>query len=87
VEGVAYLVCAGTALVCSLLLLRTYWRRRTRLLLWCGFFFLALTLENAALFVDLIIFPGIDLSALHLSAALVGVILLLYGLIWESSTK
>ncbi len=86
-EGAAYLVCAATALACSLLLLRSYRHAGTRLLLWCGLFFFALTLDNLALFIDLVLFPELELSALHLSAALLGVMLLLYGLVWESPTR
>jgi hypothetical protein len=70
-----------------LLLLRSYWRTSTRLLLWCGLCFLALTFDNLALFIDLVLFPDIDMSALHLSAALLGVSLLLYGLVWESPAR
>jgi len=85
VEGAIYLLCAATALACCLLLLRGYKRSRVRLLLWCGLCFLALTVENVVLFLDLIVFPGpqTDLSAFHISAAVAGVALLLYGLIWE----
>ncbi len=83
-EGAVYLLCAATALACCALLLRGYRRSRARLLLWCGLCFLALTAENVILFVDVVVFPDTDLSGLHLSAALLGVALLLYGLIWEA---
>ncbi|HJT75789.1 MAG TPA: DUF5985 family protein [Gemmataceae bacterium] len=82
-ESAVYLLCAATALACCVLLLRGYRRSRARLLLWCGLFFLALTVENVVLFLDLVVFVETDLSPFHLSAALVGVALLLYGLIWE----
>jgi hypothetical protein len=83
VEGAVYLLCAATALACCLLLLRGYRRRRVPLLLWCGLCFLALTLENVSLFIDLVVVPQWDLSVCHISAAVAGVALLLYGLIWE----
>jgi hypothetical protein len=51
--------------------------------LWCGLFFLALALENGILFIDLVIVPEIDLSSIHIAIALVGTLLLLYGLVWE----
>ena len=86
-EGAAYLTCAATALVCAALLLRSYRRTGTRLLLWCGLCFIALTLDNVALFIDQVLFPDIDLSGLHLGAAMVGVILLLYGLVWETPAR
>ena len=82
-EGVIYVLCAALTLACCLLLLRGYRRSRVRLLLWCGLCFLALTVEHVLLFIDKVVFPDIDLSASHISAALVGIVLLVYGLIWE----
>lgn len=82
--GAVYILCALTALGCALLLLRGYYRSRVRLLLWCGIFFAALTLENVILFVDLVVTgPAIDLSLWRTSLALAGTLLLLYGLIWD----
>jgi hypothetical protein len=83
VEIAVYLLCGVTALGCALLLLRGYQRTGTRLLLWCGIFFLAMTLENVVLFTDQVIVAHLDLSVVRLAAPLVGVMLLLYGLIWE----
>jgi hypothetical protein len=82
-EGAVYVLCAATALACAVLLLRGYRRSRTRLLLWCGLCFLALTAENVVLFFDLVVFPEVNLLALRRGFALVGVSALLYGLIWE----
>ncbi len=82
-QGVIYLLCAATALACGVLLLRGYGRSRVRLLLWCGLCFLALTVENVILFIDLILVPQVDLSPYHFVVAGVGVVVLLYGLIWE----
>lgn len=82
-EGVVYILCALTALACAVLLLRGYRRNGTRLLVWCGIFFLALTLENSILFFDVVVVPSIDLSNMRRTVALVGLILLLYGLIWD----
>lgn len=82
-EGAIYLLCAATALACCLLLLRGYWRSGVRLLLWCGLFFLAMSVENVMLFFDLIVFPEVPLAATHITAGMIGVLLLLYGLICE----
>ncbi|HYC01421.1 MAG TPA: DUF5985 family protein [Candidatus Limnocylindrales bacterium] len=82
--AVVYSLCAATALACSALLLRAYARNGVRLLLWSGLCFAGLTVNNALLAVDLLIFPEIDLFALRNLAALVAVSLLLYGLLWES---
>jgi hypothetical protein len=83
VEGIIYVLCAVTALACGILLIRGYSRSRARLLLWCGLFFLTLAAENAILFIDLIVFPSVDLLAVRRTVALVGIAALLYGLIWE----
>ena len=82
-QGLVYLLCAATALICSALLFRGFRRNRARLLLWCALFFLSLALENATLFVDLVVVPQTDLFALRTSIALGGVVLLLIGLVWE----
>lgn len=81
--GPVYLLCTITALACGALLFRGYRRSRTRLLLWCALFFLALALENLLGFVDLIIIPHTDLYFLRTSIALAGVTLFLGGLIWD----
>jgi len=83
-EGAVYILCAATAFACGALLIRGYRRTGARLLLWCGLFFLILTLENVALFVDMILAPGLDLLAVRRAFGLGGVAVLLYGLIWEA---
>jgi hypothetical protein len=84
VEGAVYILCSLTALACAVLLLRGYGRSGTRLLLWCGVFFLMMAVENAVLFVDVVMVPHIDLSGIRRAVPLIGVVLLLYGLIWEA---
>lgn len=83
-EGTVYLLCAGTALACAVLLLRGYARQQPRLLLWCGLFFLSMAVENAILFLDVVVVPGTDLLAVRRTTALAGQAVLLYGLIWET---
>ena len=80
-----YLLCAGTSTAAAALLLRGYRRQRTRLLLWSSLCFVLLALNNALLFVDLIVAPiAVDLSVWRGLTALIGVGALLIGLIWES---
>jgi hypothetical protein len=79
-----YLLCAATSSACALLLLRAHHRTGTGLLLWSGLCFVGLALNNAILVVDLILIPDVDLSTWRLVPAAIGVVLLLYGLIWES---
>jgi hypothetical protein len=83
-EPAVYILCTATALACAVLLLRGYRRTGVRLLLWTGLFFLLLTLENGLLFVDRILVPSrLDLTLVRASTALIAVVVLLYGLIWE----
>jgi hypothetical protein len=79
-----YAVAVLSSGACALLLFRAYLRRRLRLLMWSGVCFIGLTINNVALFVDLIVFPDIDLRLARLIPALIGMTLLLYGFIWDS---
>jgi hypothetical protein len=80
----AYLLCAATSFACASLLLKAYRRSGTRLLLWSGLCFAFLTANNALLTVDLVILPEVDLFLLRNLTALTGLLLLLYGLMWEA---
>jgi hypothetical protein len=73
-----------TSSACALLLLRAFLRSRYRLLLWSVLCFTGLTVNNAAAFLDLVVFPDLDLRPLRLAATLVGMLCLLYGFIWDS---
>jgi Family of unknown function (DUF5985) len=73
------LVCLASAV----LLLRSYFRGRHRLLLWSGLCFVGLTLANLLVFIDLVLLPNVDLYLLRLLVTAVAMLLLLYGLIWE----
>jgi len=78
-----YLLCAATALACAGLLLRGYGRTRHRLLLWSGLCFLGMFLNNIVLILDRLVFPDRDLSTWRLGLALLALLPMLYGLIWE----
>jgi hypothetical protein len=80
---IVYLLCALTALACAGLLLRGYARSGARLLLWSGLCFVGLTLNNVLVFVDLVLVPSIDLFTWRNLAAVGGMAVLLYGLIWD----
>ena len=83
--AIIYTLCALTALVCAVLLLRSYQKTGVKLLLWSGLCFAGLTASNVLLVLDRIVWPStVDLSTARLAAALVGLLLLLFGLIWES---
>jgi hypothetical protein len=78
-----YLVAVLSSGACALLLFRGYLRRRIRLLMWSGICFIGLTVNNVALFVDLVVFPDLDLRLARLIPALIGMTLLLYGFVWD----
>jgi hypothetical protein len=80
-----YLLCMLTSAFCAALLLREYRRTSTRLLLWSCLSFMGWAVNNALVFTDTVVLPGIDLSLLRGIAALVAVSLLLYGLIWDNA--
>lgn len=81
--GVIYSLCALAAGSCSFLLLRAYLHRRSRLLLWSGLCFAGLTLNNILLVFDKVVFPDVEMSLVRTGAALLAMMVLLYGLVWE----
>jgi hypothetical protein len=83
-DKLIYGLCAVTAALCSVLLLRGYLRSRFRLLLWSGLCFVTLTVNNIVLVLDTLVYRDIDLSTWRLAIALVAVLLLVCGLVLES---
>lgn len=79
-----YVLGALTTLACAFLLLRGYLRARMKLLLWSGLCFAGLAISNTLVFVDLVLFPDVDLYLWRLGSAVISMALLLYGLIWDS---
>lgn len=79
-----FALCALTSAACAVLLLRGYARSRVRLLLWSGLCFAGLALNNLLLFIDLSVVPQTDLSVWRTLPALAGLVVLIYGLVWES---
>ena len=73
-----------TTLLCAILLLRAFKRVRRRLLLWSGLCFVGLSISYLFVIVDLLVFPNTDLYTYRLGSTAISMLLLLYGLIWES---
>ena len=83
---ITYVLCAATSVLCAVLLLRGYLRSRSRLLMWSTLCFIGLAINNILLFVDLVILPdSIDLRIVRSGSALVSLILMVAGLIWEAT--
>ena len=79
-----YLLCALTSMLCAVLLARSYRRQSSRLLMWSTLCFAGLAINNILLFVDLVLVAReVDLSFVRSGTALVSVLLLLIGLVWE----
>jgi len=82
-ETLVYTSCALTSALCAWLLLRFFYETRYRLLLWSGLCFAGLALSNMVLVVDKLMFPQISFGPCRLLIALVALLPLLYGLIFE----
>lgn len=81
---VAYGLGVLTSLLCALLLVRSYRKQRTPLLLWCCSCFVGLALNNVLLFTDLFL-VSTNLEIFRHAVALAALVLLLVGLIGEES--
>ena len=85
VKSAIYVLCLITSAACAWLLFQGYVRSSTRLLLWSGLCFVFLSLNNVLVFFDVVVFPTeVDLRPFRLTAALVGMLFLLYGFILEA---
>ena len=78
-----YSLCFVTSVICAWLLLRSYLRSRTRLLLWSAIAFICLAVNNFFVLGDMILFPDFNLLPFRYVAALAAVCVLIYGFIWE----
>ena len=83
-SAVVYVLCFLTSLICAILLLRGYRNSGARLLLWSGLCFAGFAANNALLFTDRVLVPNTDLAVVRALPTLIGLLLLLYGLIWEA---
>jgi hypothetical protein len=79
-----YVLCGLTSAACATLLVRSYFANRSRLLLWSSICFLGLALNNALVFVDKVTSPEIDLSVHRSAIALISMLILVFGLIWDA---
>jgi hypothetical protein len=85
-----YILCALTSLACAVMLWRGFAQSRARLLMWSSLCFAMLAVNNVLLFVDKVVLPetdyvlGISFPIWRSGAALIGLALLIYGLIWDA---
>jgi hypothetical protein len=81
--AIIYTLCTLTSLLCAVLLLRSYFRSRYRLLYWAGICFVGITLNNILLVADKLIFPSVDLFPLRVVVGFLALCFFLYGLIFD----
>lgn len=85
VKSAVYLLCFAASLLCMVLLLRSYLRSRSRLLLWSTLCFVCLSINNLLLFIDVVVLPTqVDLLPLRQFSTIAGLGILLYGFIWDA---
>jgi hypothetical protein len=82
-DVVIYILCALTCAASCALLTRGYLQKGHRLLFWSALCFGGLTVSNVLLIFDKVVLPDVDLSAIRLSIALLSLLVMLFGLIWE----
>lgn len=81
--AIIYSLCTLTSLACFGFLLRGWHASRSRLLFWSALCFAGLSINNFLLVIDRLVFIEADLSTWRLLAALLALLLLLFGLVWE----
>jgi hypothetical protein len=82
--GIVFLLCAATCLLCAVMLFRGYSRTGVRLLFWSGLCFIGLMLDNLVLYADVFVFPSVSLVIWRKIPGLIALVLLLFGLVWDS---
>jgi hypothetical protein len=80
---IVYLLCFATSAACAVLLARSYFASRARLLLWSALCFLLLAGNNLVVVVDMLLIPEVSFRLLRLVLALSAVSVLLFGFIWD----
>jgi hypothetical protein len=84
VATLVYAMCALTSLLCAALLFRGFASSRSKLLFWSGLCFTGLLMSNVVLVFDKLVYTEIDLLPMRLWITLIALLLLLYGLLYES---
>jgi hypothetical protein len=88
--AIVYILCALTSLACAVMLWRGFAQSRARFLMWSSLCFAGLAINNILLFVDKVVLPemsgfgGLSFPVWRSAAALIGLALLIYGLIWDA---
>lgn len=85
IPSTIYSLCLLGSVLCASLLVRGYVKTKVRLLLWSAACFVMLAINNLLVVIDLLVFPtGIDLIEERVVASIAGLLMLIYGFIWEA---
>lgn len=84
IPGIIYILCALTCVVASVLLWRGYRRSHQRLLYWSSLCFAIMAVSNALLIFDLVLLPEVPLLPWRSAVTQVALLVLIFGLIFES---
>lgn len=82
--GIVYILCALLSATCAILLYLGYKKNKFRLLLWSSIGFSGFAVNNILLFVDIIMVPSTDLLIFRTIPALIGMMIMVYGLVSDS---
>ena len=82
--ALVYMFCFIACAICAGLLVRSWFKTRTRLLLWTAIGFSLLAVNNFFLFADMTLFPQHDLAAFRVGSAILAILTMIVGLIWEA---
>lgn len=85
IAPIVYILCFSTSLLCTVLLLKSYFKLGNKLLLWTGLCFLGLSVNNLFLILDLWLLPDVNLLMFRASFGLIGLLVLIYGLVREAT--
>ena len=81
-----YLLCMLTSAGCAVLLWRGYRRTHLRLLYWSALCFAILAVSNGVLILDLVVFPDVYLLLTRTVITQIALLVLIYGLVFESES-
>lgn len=82
--GLVYILCTITSITSAFLLWRSARGTAGRLLLWSCFCFLGMAINNILLFISAIT-PTLNFEPAANASALISVVVLLVGLIWDAT--
>lgn len=83
--SLVYSLSTLTCIACAYLLLRSFKRGGTRLLLWSGICFIGMAINNALATVDVNTSAELmDLATVRVVVSIVSLSILIFGLTWES---